>query len=182
MNWSGVANRITELTYKWGMDYNTQRKMVNPLLCFIYNKVVADITVFGEWMERKYPAYKNKSVKDFLKEKDPDNFDEWVTIFGLDDSTYSNPTDSEVNNSDLECSENKDVIDVAVESGVENSSKEVVEEAPKKKRGRPKKIVNNKEVSENKENTLASSEQAPKRKRGRPRKHPVESSYVKLPF
>ena len=181
MNWSGVANRITELTYKWGMDYNTQRKMINPLLCFIYNKVVADITVFGEWMERKYPAYKNKSVKDFLKENDPDNFDEWVTIFGLDDSTYSNPTDSEVNNSDLESSENKDVIDV--ENNVIDTSKHVVDEVPKKKRGRPKKVVENKEVSENKENILDSSEQVPKKKRGRPRKHPVETStYVELPF
>lgn len=54
-------------------------KMINPLL-FLTQTFVIDITAFGEWMEEAYPEYRDKSIRQFLEDKDPQHIEEWKEI------------------------------------------------------------------------------------------------------
>ena len=57
--------------------------MVDPFLCFCLGEPVLDITNFEEWMERTYPEYKENSIENFLKDKDPEHLSEWKELFGV---------------------------------------------------------------------------------------------------
>lgn len=85
MNWHGLANRLNIVAPHIGMSYSDQKKMINIFLCFLNEKPVLDICAFGEWMEAKYPEYKEKSIEQFLIDKDPENINEWKSLFDIAD-------------------------------------------------------------------------------------------------
>ena len=71
-----LIQRCNVLASNVGIPYPWRRKMINPLL-FLTQMVVIDITAFGEWMEEAYPEYRDRSIRQFLEDKDPEHVEEW---------------------------------------------------------------------------------------------------------
>lgn len=78
-----LVERLNELASNIGMAYEERKKMVDPFLCFCLGEPVLDITNFEEWMERVYPEYKENSIENFLKDKDPEHLGEWKELFDV---------------------------------------------------------------------------------------------------
>ena len=71
-----LVERLNQLAPNIGMAYAERKKMIDPFLCFCLGKPVLDITNFEEWMENTYPEYKENSIENFLKDKDPEHLSE----------------------------------------------------------------------------------------------------------
>jgi hypothetical protein len=74
-----LVQRFNVLASNVEIPYSWRRKMINPLL-FLTQMFVIDITAFGEWMEETYPEYRDKSIRQFLEDKDPQHIEEWKEI------------------------------------------------------------------------------------------------------
>ena len=83
MNLTGIMNQLDKLAPNIGMSHSEKRKMVNPFLCLMNGKPVLDIVAFGDWMESKYPEYRDKSIEQFLLDKDPESIAEWKSLFDI---------------------------------------------------------------------------------------------------
>lgn len=74
-----LVQKFNALASNVGIPYSRREKMINPLL-FLTQMFVIDITAFGEWMEEAYPEYRDKSIRQFLEDKDPQHIEEWKEI------------------------------------------------------------------------------------------------------
>lgn len=74
-----LIQRFNALASNVEIPYSRREKMINPLL-FLTQMFVIDITAFGEWMEEAYPEYRDKSIRQFLEDKDPQHIEEWKEI------------------------------------------------------------------------------------------------------
>lgn len=83
MDFQGLANRLDKVAPNIGLSYSDRRKMVNTFLCLAYGKPVLDIIAFEDWMETNHPDYHDRSISQFLNDKDPDNIQEWKDLLGV---------------------------------------------------------------------------------------------------
>ena len=83
MDFQGLANRLDKVAPNIGLSYSDRRKMVNPFICLVYGKPVLDIIAFHDWMETNHPDYYDRSISQFLHDKDPDNVEEWKDLLGV---------------------------------------------------------------------------------------------------
>lgn len=74
-----LLQKFDALASNVGIPCLRREKMVNPLL-FLAQMFVIDITAFGEWMEEAYPEYRDRSIRQFLEDKDPEHVEEWKEI------------------------------------------------------------------------------------------------------
>lgn len=74
-----IVQRFNALASNVEIPYSWRGKMINPLL-FLTQRFVIDITAFGEWMEEAYPEYRDRSIQQFLEDKDPQHIEEWKEI------------------------------------------------------------------------------------------------------
>lgn len=77
-----VATMLNRLAPNVGMEYKEMGKMIDSWL-FVLGMFVIDMTAFGEWMEATYPEYQDKSLKEFLTDKDPCHIEEWKELLGV---------------------------------------------------------------------------------------------------
>ena len=82
-DWSALKQKLNELAPIIGMGWEERKEMIDPLSCLFFHQMVIDITKFGKWMERRYPEYLNKSIEQFLLDKDPDHIQDWKDLMGI---------------------------------------------------------------------------------------------------
>ena len=81
-----LAKRFEILGSRLGISSECRRWMLSPLFLVAMGAVgFVDITKFGEWMENEFPGYRDKSIAQFLRDKDEEHFSEWKELFGLDE-------------------------------------------------------------------------------------------------
>lgn len=79
-----VVERLNRLAPNIGMRHVDKPKMIDNRL-FLFGMFVLDITALGEWMETNYPSYKDKSLEQFLQDKDPEHLSEWKELLGVEE-------------------------------------------------------------------------------------------------
>lgn len=77
-----VVEKLNELAPNIGLGYSERKDMINSAL-FLLGEFVVDMVKFSEWMERTYPEYLNKSLNQFLLDKDPNHIEDWKELFGV---------------------------------------------------------------------------------------------------
>lgn len=77
-----VVEKLNALAPNIGLGYKERKQMIDPLL-FMIGMYVIDMTALGEWMEKNHPEYMEKSLHDFLMDKDPDHIEEWKELLGV---------------------------------------------------------------------------------------------------
>jgi len=79
---AAVAQKLNELAPNIGLGYQERKRMIDPRL-FLFGMFVLDITALGEWMESNYPEYRDKSLEQFLLDKDAEHINEWKELLGI---------------------------------------------------------------------------------------------------
>lgn len=77
-----VVERLNALAPNIGLSHFDKKNMIDPEL-FMIGMFVIDITALGEWMEKNHPEYMEKSLQDFLMDKDPNHIEEWKELLGV---------------------------------------------------------------------------------------------------
>lgn len=78
-----VATQLNKLAPNIGLGYSDCKNMIDTRL-FLLGMFVIDISSLGEWVDRTYPEYKDKSLEQFLSDKDPEHLNEWKELLGVD--------------------------------------------------------------------------------------------------
>lgn len=79
---AAVAQKLNELAPNIGLGYQERKRMIDTRL-FLFGMFVIDITALGEWMESNYPEYRDKSLEQFLLDKDAEHINEWKELLGI---------------------------------------------------------------------------------------------------
>ena len=78
-----VATQLNKLASNIGLGYSDRKNMIDTRL-FLLGMFVIDISSLGEWVDRTYPKYKDKSLEQFLSDKDPEHLNEWKELLGVE--------------------------------------------------------------------------------------------------
>ena len=77
-----LIQKFNVLASHIGIPVYCRPSMINPLL-FVAGIYAIDMIAFSEWIEKTYPEYINKSMHDFLTDRDSEHLSEWLEVLGL---------------------------------------------------------------------------------------------------
>ena len=77
-----LIQKFNALASHIGIPVYCRQRMINPLL-FVSGINAIDMVAFGEWIDKTYPEYRNKSMRNFLTDRDREQLSEWLDVLGL---------------------------------------------------------------------------------------------------
>lgn len=68
-----------------GMDERSARNLYDKELSLVMQKPLLSLPAFDDWMCLHYPEYRDRSIEQFLQDRDSANMKIWKQLFGISD-------------------------------------------------------------------------------------------------